>query len=172
MIQNLFFALKKRLETIEGLKVYRYSASLLDKGNDEPLHVVPSAHIQFAQIETVTMTHKLQQSNVLLIVYVACENYNDNESVEAMTKVIDYAEAVHRVLHLFAAQLSYLTGNPADEFVLFNALHRQRIVVDNDPTNIDITELHYKCIAYDTDNVPICTEVSPITVNINPTYTP
>ena len=167
MIKNIFLALKKKIETeLPGVKVYRYSANLLNKMDDEPLYIVPSVHIQFTQIETKTMTHKIQQAEVAVIIHVVCENYMDNETNEAMEKVIDYAEQVHSKLHLFACQLSYITGIGDDEEMIFNAMHRQRMVVDNEPTNIDITEMHYKFIAYDTDNVPIYIVVDPVSLNI------
>lgn len=174
MIGKIFFALKKRIEeAIPNVGVYRYSAHVLNKDNDEPLYVVPSVHIQFAQIETKTMTRGLQQAEINIIVHVVCENYYDNETPEAMTKVIDYAEAVHAALHLFAAKLSYLTGLIGDDNTqLFNSLHRERIVVDSEPTNIDITEMQYKFIAYDTDNIENYTDVAPVNLNIIPTFAP
>jgi hypothetical protein len=169
MIKNVFNALKKRIEEVADIKaVYFFQRKRIEENDgDNPLFVVPSAHIEFRPMQMVSMTTGIEVCrNATIVVHIVCENLYDEETNEALSDTMDLPELVHAKLKLFAAPLSYLTGNVEHTQILFNSLHRTLFEVDHDSGNMHIIRLTYNAVIYDYDNMPTYTLVDPVNLNI------
>jgi hypothetical protein len=169
MLKKIFLALKKRIETETELPVYWYSeAKLRESDTNEELFKCPSVHIELENMNAARMTHQQQRFDATISIHIVEESLYEHEDEETFVKVIDRSEQVHAALHLFSASVEYLTEDPADTVAIFNQLHRTQMRVDHSPSNLYITVMQYKCIAYDLDNMPVLIRIEPpITLNIS-----
>jgi hypothetical protein len=169
--------LKKRLnDKIAELKVVDWFLDQFNKTDKSTMvHTAPGVFIQFRPMATEQLSFGQQMAEVEIVLHVFSINMYDNDKRVEKVNANDHAvlvDKVHKSISGFGAKLSFLPAfagllNTDQDQTIFNSLRRQLVNPPHAIRSLQVTELTYKTLVYDSEAVKLLSPtVQPIEITV------